>query len=176
MMKKCCAWHSKSAGLLALRIGVGLIFIFTGWMKVSNLAGTVMQFGQMGFAPFWAYLVSFVELIGGITVLLGVYTRVAAGLLSVIMVVAIYKLFPNLQMLEFPSVQYIRTGIQMAMTPISVLFSTLALVLAGGGKYSLMKKCCGHGSDSGSCDSGSCCGKEGSGQKCCDSGTCEMTK
>ena len=100
-------------------------------MKVSDLTATVGQFGSMGFAPFWAYLVSFVELIGGIAVLLGVYTRISAKLLTIIMIVAIYVL---------------RDNVQMIMTPVSIFFSTLALTLAGGGKYSLSRKCCGSGS------------------------------
>ncbi len=145
------SWHSKSAGLLVLRIGVGAIFMYSGYMKVSDLTGTIAMFGTMGFSPFWAYLVSFVELLGGIAVLLGVHTRIAAKLLTIIMIVAIYKLRGNLQ---------------MAMTPISVFFSTLALTLAGGGKYSLSR--------GGSCGSQSSCGggKCGSGCGCKNGGTC----
>lgn len=169
-MKKCCAWHSKSAGLLAIRIGIGFIFIATGYMKVSDLAGTVAFFGTLGFAPFWAYLVSFVELIGGIAVLLGVFTCIASALLTIIMAVAVYTLFPNLQMLEFPTIGYIISGVQMAMTPLAVFFSTLALTIAGGGRYSFMKKCCGQGNRS-----GPCCGTEG-GDKCCDGGTCSSSE
>ncbi|MDO8594335.1 MAG: DoxX family protein [bacterium] len=143
------SWCSTDSGLLVLRIGVGLIFIVNGWMKVSDLGANAAMFATMGFAPFWAYLVAFVELIGGIAVLLGIYTRIAAGLLTIIMIVAVYVL---------------RDNMQMAMTPISLLFSTLALKLAGGGKYSLMK---GHGG---------CCGKGGCGCEgpCnCAGGTCE---
>ena len=147
---KKCSWRSTDSGLLALRIGVGAIFIFTGWMKVSDLTATVGFFATMGFAPFWAYLVSFVELIGGIAVLLGVYTRIASKLLTIIMIVAIYVL---------------RDNVQMVMTPVSVFFSTLALTLAGGGKHSLLRKCCG---------AGSCCGSgETSEKKCCGGGTCD---
>lgn len=144
-------WQNKSVGLLVLRIGVGAIFVFSGYMKVSDLAGTIAFFGTLGFAPFWAYLVSFVELIGGIAVLLGIHTRIAAKLLTIIMIVAIYELRGNLQ---------------MAMTPISVFFSTLALTLAGGGKYSLSR--------GGSCGSQSSCGggKCGSGCGCKNGGTC----
>ena len=137
MLKK-CSWCNVNAGLLALRIGVGAIFIFSGWMKVSDLTVTVGQFGSMGFAPFWAYLVSFVELLGGIAVLLGIYTRLATALLTIVMIVAIYVVSGN---------------IQMAMTPFSVFFSTLALTLAGGGKYSLMRKLCGCGDCSACVDS-----------------------
>ncbi len=139
MCKKWCSWCTTDAGLLALRIGVGGIFIATGWLKVSDLAATVEAFGTMGFAPFWAYLVSFVELLGGVAVLLGVYTRVAAGLLAVVMLVASYKL------LSAP---------QMLIAPVSLLFSTVALKLAGGGKYSLWRnKGCGCGN---SCNCGNC--------------------
>ena len=134
MMKK-GSWHSTDLGLLALRVGVGLIFAFTGWMKLADLSGTVAFFGTIGFAPFWAYLVAFVEFLGGIAVLLGVYTRIAAGLLAVVMLVASYKLLATPQMM---------------IAPVSLLFSTIALKLAGGGKYSLMRNVC---------SPGSCCGK-----------------
>lgn len=153
MMNSLCKkfpWQNKSAGLLVLRIGVGAIFIFSGYMKVSDLAGTVAFFGTIGFAPFWAYLVSFVELFGGIMVLLGVHTRIAAKLLTIIMIVAIYELRGNLQ---------------MVMTPVSVFFSTLCLTLAGGGAYSLMRGRCG---SSGSCG-GKSCGCSGG---CSCGGTC----
>lgn len=124
------SWCTADAGLLVLRIGVGVIFVYSGWMKVSDLAATVGMFGAMGFGPFWAYLVSFVELVGGIAVLLGVYTRIAAGLLAVVMLVASYKLLATPQML---------------IAPVSLLFSTVALKLAGGGKYSLLHSKCGCG-------------------------------
>ena len=64
-------WCTTDSGLLALRIGIGAIFVYTGWLKVSDLSVTVTQFSGMGFAPFWAYIVSFVEIIGGVAVLLG---------------------------------------------------------------------------------------------------------
>ncbi|MDP3661695.1 MAG: DoxX family protein [bacterium] len=121
------SWCTVDAGLLVLRIGVGAIFIYSGWMKVSDLAGTVGFFGTIGFSPFWAYLVSFVELIGGVAVLLGVYTRVAAGLLAIVMLVASYKLLATPQAL---------------IAPVSLLFSTIALKLAGAGKYSLLRGKC----------------------------------
>ncbi len=127
-----CWGHNKNAGLLTLRIGVGGIFIMTGWMKFADLPGTVGFFGTLGFAPFWAYLVTAVELIGGIAVLLGVFTRIASGLLAIVMAVAIYKTLPTPQFL---------------IGPISLFFSTLALKLTGAGKYALLRGCWGgHGS------------------------------
>ena len=114
--------NNVNVGLLVLRIGVGAIFIFAGWAKVSNLSGTVAMFAGMGFNAFWTYVASFAELIGGLAVLLGVFTRLFAGILAIVMVVAIYKLSGNMEMI---------------MTPVAVFFSCLALTLASGGKYSL---------------------------------------
>ena len=121
MIKK-SSWCNTDSALLVLRIGVGAIFIMTGWMKFSDLPGTVGFFATMGFSAFWAYLVTAVELLGGISVLLGFYTRIAAKLLAIVMLVAIYEL---------------RTQPQMVITPVSIFFSALALMLAGGGKYSV---------------------------------------
>ena len=109
-MKK-CSWMNTDTAMLVLRIGVGAIFIFAGWMKVHDLPGTVGMFAGMGFSAFWAYVASFVEFLGGIAVLLGAGTRVAAGLLAVVMIVAAYVVHSNPMML---------------MTPVSLLFSTLA--------------------------------------------------
>ena len=103
-------------------------YIYTGWMKVSNLAQTAGFFATIGFAPFWTYLVSFVELLGGIVALLGIFTRIASGLLFIVMVVAVYVVHKDMT---------------MVMTPLSLLFSTLALLLSGGGSYSIMNKLCG---------------------------------
>ena len=124
MIKKCSRLNTNT-GLLVLRIGVGAIFIFSGWMKVSNLSETVGMFAGMGIGAFWAYVASVVELVGGIAVLLGAYTRLFGGLLAIVMIVAIY---------------IVHSDPAMVMTPISVLFSCLALMCASGGKYSVMNK------------------------------------
>jgi uncharacterized membrane protein YphA (DoxX/SURF4 family) len=124
MTKK--SWGNKSSGLLVLRIGIAAIFIMAGWMKVSNMEATIAGFASMGLSSFWAYVVSFSELIAGLAVLLGVYTRVAAAILAVIMIVATIMVRKDFTLLLHIS-------------------ATLALVFAGGGKYSLMRKACGCG-------------------------------
>lgn len=126
-MYKKFSWVNIDTGLLFLRIGVGVIFIITGWMKVSDMANTVGYFSSLGFASFFAYLVAFVELLGGIAVLLGlgIYTRVSAKLLSIVMLVAMYVL---------------RTNFQMMMTPLLMFFVTFALMCTGPGKYSVLKE------------------------------------
>lgn len=116
------SWFNSDVGLLVLRVGVGAIFVFSGWAKAADMQSTIGFFGQVGFSAFWAYFVTAVELLGGMAVLLGFWVRTASSLLSVIMIVAIYLT---------------RSNLALAMTPISILFSTLAILLSGGGKYSL---------------------------------------
>ncbi len=127
MMKK-CSWCNKHLGLLILRIGVGAIFIMTGWMKAADMTHTIAFFTQIGFNAFWAYVATAVELLGGIAVLLGIYTQFAAPLLAIVMLVATYLL---------------RKDLGAVITPVSLLCSTLALTFIGSGKYSLMRGCCG---------------------------------
>ncbi len=77
---------------LLLRFGVGLTFLFSGLGKVmGGTAGTSAFFGKLGIplpglmGPFISYL----ELLGGIAILLGLFTRVFGLLLVCDMLVAI---------------------------------------------------------------------------------------
>lgn len=119
------SWQNTDTGLLVLRIGVGLVFIFAGYMKVKDLDMTVAMFGSMNIGAFWAYLVSFVELLGGIGILVGLYNRLSAKLLAITMIVATY---------------IVRNDMTMVMTPLILVFANIALLLAGAGKYSLSYK------------------------------------
>lgn len=76
--------------MLLVRLALAVVFILHGWEKVADMAKTVEAFGGMGFAPFWAYLVAWVELLGGLAMLLGVWTKCVGYLLAIIMAVAIY--------------------------------------------------------------------------------------
>jgi uncharacterized membrane protein YphA (DoxX/SURF4 family) len=130
--------NRKDIGLLIARIIVGGIFIMAGWAKVSDMAATIGYFGQMGFAPFWAYLVGYVELIGGALVVLGLWTCLVSSVLAVVMIVAAYT---SRSM-----------GFAGMMGPIALLASLVVLSTSCGGKYSAMKcKCdgmtCGSKSD-----------------------------
>src|SRR3989338_6799362 len=97
-----CSWCNVDTGLLVLRVGVGAIFIMSGWTKAADLSLTVGMFATMGFSAFCAYLVTAVELVGGIAVLFGIYSRVAALLLAIVMLVASYELRANPQMMITP--------------------------------------------------------------------------
>ncbi|MBP6856364.1 MAG: DoxX family protein [Candidatus Pacebacteria bacterium] len=128
-MKK-CSWMNSDTGILVLRIGVAGIFIMSGWLKVSNLSETVGFFASTGIGAFWAYAATFGELIGGLLVLLGIFTRLGALLLAIIMAVAISLTYKD---------------ITLVMTPFILFVANLSLILSGGGRFSLIRKICGCG-------------------------------
>lgn len=82
----------KKYATLVLRIALGIVFIAHGWGKVTGIEGTAAFFGDVGIplSSFFAYVVAAVEFGGGILVLLGLFTRVAAALIGIVMIVAIF--------------------------------------------------------------------------------------
>lgn len=76
---------------LFTRIAVGWVFLWSGWGKLTHLPLVTENFGNWGIpAPgLLAPFVSGVEFFGGIFLLLGLLTRVSAGALGVVMIVAI---------------------------------------------------------------------------------------
>jgi putative oxidoreductase len=76
---------------LVARVTLGVLFMSTGWGKVHNLDKVAGFFSELGIpAPaFHASLVSYVELVGGALILVGLATRLAAVPLVVSMAVAI---------------------------------------------------------------------------------------
>ena len=72
----------QSIGVSLLRIHFGIILLAHGWLKVYvfSIAGTVGYFSSIGLPPIIAYLVIFGELIGGLALILGIQTRLAAAL------------------------------------------------------------------------------------------------
>ena len=80
-----------------LRIALGGILIPHGCQKLFGLfggmgfAGNAALFDRIGFTPgvFWGTLVGCTELIGGILLVLGLFTRFAAAAVLIFMVVAV---------------------------------------------------------------------------------------
>ena len=82
--------HLECLPLLLARLTLGAVFIPSGWGKLNNLDKVVGFFTELGIpAPqFQAPLAAGSEFLFGITVLLGLFTRISAIPLAVIMVVA----------------------------------------------------------------------------------------
>ncbi len=80
-------------GIALIRVVVGITFLMHGLQKFfeSGLGGVEGFFGSLGIpAPALAALVvSLVETIGGLALILGVFTRIAGVLLAIDMIVAL---------------------------------------------------------------------------------------
>jgi len=125
MMKKI---NNPDLGLLLLRVGLAVVFIAHGWLKVSDISTFVSNFGNLGIPAFLTYMVAYVEFLGGIALLSGVFARSAALLLAVDMFFAILLL-----KFKFGFVG----GYEFELL---LLLGVLAIFFAGPGKYSLWHK------------------------------------
>lgn len=117
---------------LPLRIGLAAMFLFAGIVKLMDVEMTGGFFGTMGFpAPMAVGIfVAAVEVLGGAALLLGLYTRIAAALLTIILIVAAVVTFDssNLQMLG------------MTLQLVALIGALLSLLFSGPGKWSLDEK------------------------------------
>lgn len=112
----CAGW-----GLLALRVVVGFIFVVAGWPKIM---AAPQFFGLPGFV---GSLVGIVEVLGGIAMIVGFWTRWAGYLLAAIMVVAI--LF--VKKFAYPAIQ----------VDLLLLAGSFAIAWAGPGRWSAHSNC-----------------------------------
>lgn len=110
-------------GMLIIRILVGGLFVFSGYMKVKDIGATVDMFGAMNLPVIVTYLVSYGELGFGILLLLGYWTRLSALVLTVIIIGAIYFTLP--------------LGLGMATMPIVTLILLIVILKNGAGKYKI---------------------------------------
>lgn len=123
---------AASLGLLVLRIVVGAVFTAHGAQKIFEytIPGTIGSFAGMGVpmpeiaAPF----VAFVELIGGILLVLGLFTRLAGILLAIDMVVA-------LVLVHLAAGLWVGEGGYELVAVLGA--AALALALTGAGRFSL---------------------------------------
>lgn len=111
--------------LLVVRIIIGGIFIFSGWMKVSDMAQTLGFFSSLHIPAFLTYIVAYGELLGGILLVLGLWTCLVSAFLSIIMIVAIFLTIPM--------------GPSGYMTPLATLAGLIALLGNGAGKFAICK-------------------------------------
>jgi len=82
----------RPAALLLLRIAFGVVFVYHGYPKLFSRAEFFQQaFVGLGLPPWLAYVAGVIEFFGGALLLVGLFTRVAALLLAVEFVFAIWK-------------------------------------------------------------------------------------
>jgi putative oxidoreductase len=121
-----------------LRVGIGLILIphgaqkFFGWFGGMGFEKFVALFNTLGYRPgiFWLTLVALTEFVGGILLVLGLFTRFAALALVIFMIVAVH----------FTSGKgffWTAGGLEYSLL---ILFVGLVFLIRGAGDYSLDRK------------------------------------
>jgi putative oxidoreductase len=125
----------KNSGLLIIRLGLGIMFIFHGYPKLlggpdtwQQLGGTMKNVGITFIPVFWGFMAAITETFGGFFVLIGFTFRPVCLLLLFNMIIA--------------SLMHITKGdgIDGAAHAIEMAIVFLGLAFIGPGKYSVDKK------------------------------------
>lgn len=123
----------KDIGILLLRLSTGIGFVFVHgegkifggpelWAKIGS---SMSNYGITFFPAFWGFMAGFAEFFGGILLILGLFTRPAAGFMAFTMVTAALVHLSRLD--PWNRVIY----------PVEMLGIFLCLIFIGAGKYSL---------------------------------------
>jgi putative oxidoreductase len=117
--------------LLLLRLTNGIIFVAHGWQKLSDISPFVQGLSQLGIHPagFWGPVAASCEFFGGVCLLIGFGSRLAAFSHSVIMIVAILTVHTPWR--------YGLTGGRGMEFPLTVFASSMVIMSFGAGNYSL---------------------------------------
>jgi len=120
-------YYNYDIGVLLIRLALAAVFIAHGWGKFSDMTGTVGFFSSLGINSLFAYLVAATELLGGVAMLLGIWTKWAGILLAIVMIGAIY----------FVKFAKGPMGYELELT---LLLTALGVSMMDPGKYAVHKK------------------------------------
>ena len=118
----------KSWAPLPLRIAIGLVFsVKGGWILFEELGQRSESFVQLGvpFPILWASAFGTVELLGGVSLLLGLYARQISVLLVLIEVIAIGPVHAERGFVHGSALNLLLIG------------GLLSLILSGSGRLSI---------------------------------------
>lgn len=124
--------------LLVIRLYWGWSFFQAGWGKFGKMDEVIGFFASMGLPAFNAYLVAGFEAVGGILLMLGLFSRIIAIPLIVIMIVALCTAHgeATFNLWNDPATFF-------EQPPFLYLYASLLVMIFGAGKWSLDHCCCG---------------------------------
>ena len=128
------AWNGRS--IVFVRLAVGLIFFTQGILKYLDPHMGLLRFARIGFPipAFTAHFVGTFEIVSGLLVLAGLFTRIASLSLLVVILTAIATTkIPEL----FLAGQGFWFMVSDARTDFAMTMSLIFLLIVGGGGLSL---------------------------------------
>jgi putative oxidoreductase len=122
--------------IVLLRLMVGFTFAMHSFQKLfgafggSGINGFAKMLNQLGFTPgvTWAWVVAVVELLAGLFLIAGLWSRLSAAFIGIIMLVAIFKV--HLSGGFFAA----NGGFEY---PLLILVCCISIILGNGGKLQL---------------------------------------
>lgn len=145
-MLQSCREKIAPWAVLILRVYVGLVMALHGWSKIQNIPGTIEGLGNMGLPSpeYLVYLAIAGEFLGGLGLLVGFLTPIAAFGVFCTMAVAVFKIhWANGLMASSGGFEY----------PMTLLWVALFFMAHGSGKYGVDAMCCNKCCGGGSCGS-----------------------
>ncbi len=134
-------WTTDVAALI-LRVGAGLIFFPHGWSKVAGEGGAAAFAADIAanynIPAFLGYVAAYAELVGAALLIVGLLTRLDALLLAGTMFVATFIVqLPDALYEVPPGSIKLFVALRGIELPLAMLAMCIALVLIGGGRFSL---------------------------------------
>jgi len=134
-------WHACQEKLAPcfyalFRIVIGIILVAHGWGKASDIPNWIQQLTSMGFPmpEVNAYLSVAGEFLGGLGLLVGLFTPLAAFGVACVMATAILKVHLPNGLIGDGSFEY----------PLTLFMAALFFMTHGGGKFSVDALWCKH--------------------------------
>ena len=130
----------RDLGIFILRLGLGAMFLYHGWPKISGgvetWRGLGMAMGSIGmysYPEFWGFMAAISEFGGAVLLITGFLMRPAALLMAFTMFVAAMMHLKNPEQ-----------GLKAASHAIESGVAFLSLVLIGPGDYAISGKSASH--------------------------------
>jgi putative oxidoreductase len=135
--------RQQRIGLLSLRLALGLIFVLHAWMNVlggqESFLREMLAMAGLSAPDLVVWMITALELLGGLALMLGMFTRVAALVLAVEMVVAVLLFHIRqgfLIIIAIPNVP-LAYGFEYH---IALIGGLVCLALAGPGEFALQNR------------------------------------
>jgi len=142
MLIKAAKESSSDAGILVMRVALGLFFLFDGAQKLFGVFGG-MGLGayaglindlQLPLPQYTAVAVAAIECFGGLALILGLWSRCAAGFLAVTLLAAGCCVYRSVAEVQVGQVTY---PANLTYLLIGLGFTLAGLALTGPGRFSV---------------------------------------